>query len=59
MAETRRRRNRFLWPTTQALFLFLPLIVSLRLASEAKEPLDQLVAADLVLALTVPWALLL
>ena len=28
MAETRQRRNRFLWPTTQALFLFLPLIVA-------------------------------
>lgn len=59
MAETRRRRNRFLWPMTQVLFLFLPLIVAVQLAMESTEPLDQLVAADLVVALTVPWALLL
>ncbi|MCO4770735.1 MAG: hypothetical protein KDA24_11955 [Deltaproteobacteria bacterium] len=59
MAETPKLSRRHTWLATQALFIGFPLIVGARLAAELSSAADKAVAADLMLNLTIPWAVFL
>lgn len=50
-------RNPWLWPSTQAMVLLLPLLTAGRLAFSVESDLDAALASDLILKMTSIWAM--